>query len=234
MSFSLPIAEAAYIAGLVDGEGCLTIILQPRRAHGPTLINPNLALVIANTYKAALIWTQQRIPHSRIHQAKDARRKTPCWRLVLENNEILLTLLQHIRPYLHIKHAQADLAITYLQSRRQTRQAQPARLLGYTPEELVLLFQLRLLNQKASKTHFIYKKKHYTLKQFTALVLHNRNGSLYHVVAWTPEMDALLGTDSDHAIATRLGLKLAAVQRRRFALRIRPCKATRLKEEQYI
>jgi len=141
----------------------------------------------------------------------------------------LESLLTQVKPYMIIKQTQAILALEFLHSRLNR-----ANRAAFSEREIEILFDLRVANAHNSKSRvFVYNKRPYTLVQFKKLVLSSRQNPNYWVVEWTPEMDGLLGTDSDRAIAERLGLKLAAVQRRRFSLRIRPCKATRMKEARY-
>lgn len=49
--------HAAYIAGIVDGEG--TIYIHDRRATRPESIRPSVSVVIANTYVPLLKWVSE-------------------------------------------------------------------------------------------------------------------------------------------------------------------------------
>jgi hypothetical protein len=81
---------------------------------------------------------------------------------------------------------------------------------------------VRLANQfpydKQTVACVRYKKKMYTKEEFRTLLLSSRNSSNYRVVDWTSEMDAVVGTDIDSRVASKLGLKLGQVQRRRALL----------------
>jgi DNA-directed RNA polymerase specialized sigma subunit len=126
----------------------------------------------------------------------------------------LAWLIPQIQPYLKIKRPQADAILEFLRNRSQlgTKTA-------LTDRDVDLLFVARLANQKSYNKgafeHILYKGTPYTRQSFRELLLSNRNGSLYRVIEWTPQMDARVGTNIDRVVASQLGLKLAQVQRRR-------------------
>jgi hypothetical protein len=177
-----------------------------------------MIFMITNTDLGVLEWCVDSIGTGRVVRAKSTEknpRRLPCYRYVLDAGNAIRDLLPRLRPYLKIKAKQADAAITYLESRalRLPRSA-------FNETEINLFFDIRLANQRAynstvDEARITYKKIAYNRANFRELILRDRTGSVYRVVEWTPEMDALVGTDIDRKIAERLGLKLAQVQRRR-------------------
>lgn len=224
--------DAAYLAGLFDGEGCITSILTFRTCRANKGLSRRALSVVtslANTDLPVIEWASSTTGVGRIQRAGGAHRKKPCWRHVVTAMQPIESMLLQLRPYMRVKTHQADLALAFLRSRqRRTGRA------GYNAMEIELLFELRIANAHSSKSRvFYFRGVPYSLERFRELVLAGRHNENYNVVEWTEEMDALLGTDSDRVVAEQLGLKLAAVQRRRYKLKIRPAKATRWSARHY-
>jgi hypothetical protein len=105
-SNALSIADAAYIAGFIDGEG--SIMLVGRTGADTTL---NLRVSVANTDRPILEWLVEVIGVGWVYRQRDEdekHRASWAYRCHAEGAE---TLLRQIRPYLRIKAAQADMAI---------------------------------------------------------------------------------------------------------------------------
>lgn len=217
--------DAAYLAGFFDGEGCLATTLSARRRqNGTTLITVGVVFTIVNTHKGILEWCLRTLKVGHLVEAKNtpkSPRNLPTFRFNVDANGALLWLLPQLVPWLRVKRTQALLACAFLSSRQSSPRGG-----AFTPEQVDMLFDLRLQNQKSynkgSFEHVLYKKTPYTRDQFRALLLGGRDGSVYRVIQWTPDMDAVVGTDIDRRVALRLGLKLAQVQRRRKALGLPP------------
>lgn len=96
--------QAAYLAGLVDGEG--SIMLNPRAGGSITS-----RVVISNTHRGVLDWVAETtgIGNVQAHRPQDARHRAG-WMWVT-NGDGALSLLEQIRPYMIIKTEQADLAV---------------------------------------------------------------------------------------------------------------------------
>lgn len=102
----LSVEVAAYLAGLIDGEGSIMLIERKRGESGAYL-----RVTIANTCLGVLEWAKQKTGigmsftqrvESRTHKASYS------WRC---HGDGAHSLLKQIRPYLIIKAEQADLAI---------------------------------------------------------------------------------------------------------------------------
>lgn len=98
--------EAAYLAGVVDGEG--TISLSRRHRND----NRQLVISIANTERELLEYIQQIVGVGRITNKRTVRANhTPSATYVIENRQAL-SLLEQIAPYLRTyKTKRAELVI---------------------------------------------------------------------------------------------------------------------------
>jgi hypothetical protein len=217
----LSAVNAAYIAGLLDGEGCLSLSLKPR--PGSKIITLGLVLVITNTCKPVLEWCQKELRVGTIVKATDGgTRRQVCWRLQSGANHELLRILPQLEPYIRIKKGQVRLALEYLRSR-----ARRSPRCAFSEREVEVAFLLRRENQKPYSKKVTYRGEGMTLAQFKKRILEGRGGTTYNVVEWTPSMDRLLGSAADGAVAVKLRISRSAVRERRFKLGIPPKTTTR-------
>lgn len=179
-----------------------------------------MVLTIGNTHLGVLQWCLRTIGKGTLVQAKNTPRNPrnlPYHRYNLDCKEDLAVLLPQLLPYLRIKKDQAEAATKFLRVRAQNRRGGP-----FTEAQIDCLFELRLSNQKSynkgSQEHIRYKGQTFTRAQFREFLLNGRDGSIYRSVVWTPEMDALVASDTDVKVAAQLGLKLGQVRSRRVAL----------------
>lgn len=101
--------QAAYLAGLIDGEGSIMLY---RRGDGSAM-----RLAITNTYRPVLEWCQATCGVGNIVDVKathDAA-KHKAQRIWLVNSQAAASVLEQIEPYLIIKKEQAQLAIEFQQ-----------------------------------------------------------------------------------------------------------------------
>ena len=103
----LSIAEKAYLAGIIDGEGCIKFY---------PLYAPPCQITIANNDKGLLLWVQKRLQCGNIYIHKvpaERNHKTQYqWRVAAR--EQIKKLLIAIKPYLVIKDDQADRMLKYI------------------------------------------------------------------------------------------------------------------------
>ena len=95
--------EKAYLAGIIDGEGCIGI----HKNHKKVLLRVH----VYNTNRVLLEWIQDRfgiIIHDRVRQA-NWKRQYSCQ----FNGIAALDLLKTVYPYLVLKKAQARIAFSY-------------------------------------------------------------------------------------------------------------------------
>lgn len=105
---SLSIADAAYIAGLIDGEG--TITLSRRHAQD----RRQLVVSIANTELPLLEFVLQQLGVGKITRKKiAAAHHTPSYSFAIANRQAL-SLLQQLQPYLRShKRERAELVLEH-------------------------------------------------------------------------------------------------------------------------
>lgn len=94
----------AYIAGIIDGEGCISITRMKTglTIHvGVTMTNPSAIVLMKSIYGGPSVYITKRAPnHKPVHM----------WRVQARKAE---RLLRDIRPYLLVKAEQCDLALSF-------------------------------------------------------------------------------------------------------------------------
>jgi hypothetical protein len=214
----------------------LTVALQMtvRKRHTSGILNPHIVFIITNTCLSVIEWCLEtigtgRIVQSRVYSENNPRRM-PAYKYVLDTNSYLVQLLPQLLEHLKIKRRQAELALGYLGSREGKYRGK------YSRFEVDTLFNLRHSNLKdydlLGSPTIRYKGSDYDTNRFAELFFERRDESGQQFVEWTPEMDALVGTEIDIKVAKLLGVKLSAVQRRRTSLGVRPFSRMRLKAKE--
>jgi hypothetical protein len=98
-------ANAAYLAGLVDGEGTVTLCRKHRNE------NRQLAVSISNTDKGLLYFVRGAIGAGKITGKRTVRpNHTPSFTYAIYNRQALC-LLEQIQPYLHTYKFERSLLI---------------------------------------------------------------------------------------------------------------------------
>jgi hypothetical protein len=135
----MKVTYAAYLAGIIDGEGTITITRhrQYQRPHWVcktflTVSNTNSKLMreLVNRHGGAV--------GTIIHRDNSNRRNEMYWRLMA--HEKIRVVLQACLPYLVIKKQQAGIMLAFIRS----RQARPMS--RYSTRELRWQRQIRRLN----------------------------------------------------------------------------------------
>lgn len=117
-TLNLSVAEAAYIAGIVDGEGCINIYLRGRdNVRTPQVF-------ITNTDKAMLGAVQAMIKgkgsirvHCKSGKGSDGCNRKESYRLWLTNMDDMRQVLEAIEPYLIIKKEKTQIMLKLLEDR---------------------------------------------------------------------------------------------------------------------
>ena len=106
--------EKAYIAGLFDGEGCVTLT-KSRNHHQPRIL-------ISNSDIRVIEWLQTKLPFGRYKaiNSKNIRNSHTVWVWALGSKDNVKLFLILIRPYLIIKADQADLLLSLLDAEQET------------------------------------------------------------------------------------------------------------------
>lgn len=102
----------AYLAGLFDGEGSIVITLvKPGKSNRLKTPSHRLDIGITNTNKDILDWLIETLGGC-LCKGKVCSGDKPCWMWRISCQEAK-TFLMAIRPFMRIKHLQADLAIEF-------------------------------------------------------------------------------------------------------------------------
>lgn len=136
--------ELAYLAGLFDGEGCVSIVHHRRKNRKGGAMYHELYIGIANTYWPVIDWVHKSLGYGTIHKKRaagmpGARKDIWYWETANRKAEQFLAL---IRPYLKIKVAQAEEGLAFrarrewgvdvhndcITMKRLNRRAEPCRL----------------------------------------------------------------------------------------------------------
>lgn len=123
--------DLIYLAGLIDGEGCIRITNCPRPIGRPLF---RVEIAVELTTPLVLEWAKDRWDGSITHSTNAGRKDTWAWRL---SGDAATTLLHRLQPYMKIKQQQAWLA----QEAWAQRQPSPnlARRTPPTPAEVMAL-----------------------------------------------------------------------------------------------
>jgi len=108
-------AKFGYLAGILDGEGCLTI----GAGQKETCTNYNSIVVVQNTSKKLIDWLQAKFGGS-VYLSKKETDKTKAaymWR-ILKKKDIEILLLA-VLPYLVVKREQAKILLEFVRLPRE-------------------------------------------------------------------------------------------------------------------
>jgi len=153
------VADKAWMAGFIDGEGCLTISRQIRKGRPSPAYRPYVT--VANTNRSALEFFQSIYGGNIYHvheRRKDKQGKN--WADAFDwycPQPMIVKMLLDLMPYLRLKKRQAELIIEFIRTKRlfgrgkrlKGRHGGSAPLL---PEEIQhresLRIKIQALNQK--------------------------------------------------------------------------------------
>lgn len=102
----LTTTEAAYIAGLLDGEGCLAIYRRSKTSYV-------CLLRVAMTHKATLDWLSVRLKTS-VKKRSSTMNKDTAFSVTTSDPKIIKVLLEATEPFMITKKANARLLLDYI------------------------------------------------------------------------------------------------------------------------
>jgi hypothetical protein len=108
--------DAAYMAGLIDGEGTIGIIRYKGKSYGTLL-------AITNTHQGVLEWCHEKFGGTRNRVTRKTIRPQDGWStpyMWQANSHRVKAVLVHCLPYLKIKKDQAILAIEFVDRMAQS------------------------------------------------------------------------------------------------------------------
>lgn len=114
--------QIAYLAGIIDGEGTITI--HRHRQHNRPTYQMRPRLIVSNTNRLLLGELQRRhggtvITNNQRKKHKPHHKDVYLWRVC--GTDELFALIQKLRPHLIVKGALAEVMLKYLASRQQAR-----------------------------------------------------------------------------------------------------------------
>jgi DNA-binding CsgD family transcriptional regulator len=145
---NLPEWVKGYIAGLLDGEGTVTInetkVRMGKKRERYLSLRP--LIKIANTDREVLEWVARQVGGFRFatrngRESKHGKRLV--YDIVLKKQKDILVFLEMLLPYLIIKRRQAELVVEFCRSRLAKPNHAP-----YDEGELEILAEVRRLNER--------------------------------------------------------------------------------------
>jgi len=103
-------AKYGYLAGILDGEGCITI----GAGQKETCVNYNAIVVVQNTSKVLIDWMQQKFGgQTYLSKRETATTRTAyMWRITKKKD--IENLLLAVLPYLIVKKEQAKILLNFV------------------------------------------------------------------------------------------------------------------------
>jgi hypothetical protein len=141
---NIPEWVKGYIAGLLDGEGVVSIVSVRRRDGENQHWKPYVG--ITNTCKDALEFVVKQIGGFRFSTNKGvmcSHSKKPVYRIILVKHKDVLEFLEMIMPYLIIKKKQAELVTEFCKSRLTKPNHAP-----YDEREMEIIAEVKRLNKR--------------------------------------------------------------------------------------
>jgi hypothetical protein len=138
--------NAAYLSGLIDGEGC--IFINKSKGHrencGKRGFTYHSGIAVAMTSYEMLLWAKRITGVGQIRTYKAKKRYKQAWRWSVWSNEAS-TLLKNLLPFLKLKRPQARNQIKFQELTRLTGR------FGYTKREWKQQTRLYKMNKKLNK-----------------------------------------------------------------------------------
>lgn len=134
--------QAAYIAGIVDGEG--SIMLVARKSH----LGAYLRVAICNTHRGVLDWVSEKTGIGGITEVDNekygrSKKKGYFWKT---HGDAALSVLLKISPFLIIKKRQSDMAIEF-----QQRLQSSAPLRADKSWQLEWMAKMKAMNERSKR-----------------------------------------------------------------------------------
>ena len=138
--------DLAYIAGFLDSDGCITVSWGRTTKAGHRISVPLVSFY--NRDMAVLTWIQSIFGGKLYNKPRTDKAHNIARQLMLrsQNGEVL-KCLKSVRPYLKIKHEQADCVIELIESRIRRGWLGTSKHLPPTEHETELAKKTQWLNQ---------------------------------------------------------------------------------------
>lgn len=103
-------AKFGYLAGIIDGEGCIAIGAGKRE----TCINYNALVLVQNTSKVLIDWLQDNFGGQVYLSKKETERTKAAWMWRITRKRDIEILLLAVLPYLIVKREQAKILLNFV------------------------------------------------------------------------------------------------------------------------
>lgn len=142
----MPEVTLAYIAGLIDGEGTITI-RRHNRGKGHTVEEYGAWISMAQKEREILDWLKSVVECGSVvkHTFKGDRWGSPIMHHWAVGYDAAYQLILALRPYLRVKHKQADLVIEFQELKRSFRDRSIKGMRGRIPTSPEMLAEYRRL-----------------------------------------------------------------------------------------
>jgi DNA-binding CsgD family transcriptional regulator len=133
-----------YVAGMIDGDGIISIVKTTRNDRKEPHWKPLVA--ITNTNREALEFIAKEVGAFRFHNKRGTigkNSKRPVYRIIIVRHKDVLVLLEMLLPYLMIKRRQAELVIDFCKSRLSKPNHAP-----YDDKEKEIIDEVKRLNKR--------------------------------------------------------------------------------------
>lgn len=107
-------AKYMYLAGIIDGEGCITVGAGQRE----TCVNYNPILAVQNTSKALIDWLQSKFGGQVYLSKKQTKKNKPAWTWRFTKKKDIELILLAVLPYLIVKREQAKILLNFVRLER--------------------------------------------------------------------------------------------------------------------
>lgn len=146
----VPETDLAYLAGLWDGEGSITIFVARERNKTDKLV-PTLVLVNTNAHIIAKAMRIIEALGARLHvfERPESKKHKGCFQLTTRNMQHIEKILSAMLPYLEGKKPQAEMVLGYVRRRMALAEAKGRKThLGYDNEDYAVQRAVQALNKR--------------------------------------------------------------------------------------
>ena len=105
--------DLAYVAGIVDGEGCIMLYLNKSKKY----TSYRIKVSVSNTQEWICQWLKLAFGGCVSCEYYKSPTRKPLWQWIVVSNKAL-DFLKLIHPYLRLKKPQAEIAIKFQEARR--------------------------------------------------------------------------------------------------------------------
>ena len=141
----LSIEERAYLAGLLDGEGSITVSLRRRGTKSNIMPSMSPLIIFTNSNSDLVKYVHSLIAGSTIKTVKATSIRRTVWSIQVARLNDIESLLGQLFQYLIAKKRQAQLILEYCKVRKQDT------LLSYNDRLFEIAKEVRALNKKGPK-----------------------------------------------------------------------------------